>query len=74
MIFKVVRLMEQKALYDKLVVMEEILREHPSESDPRWSNSPPDPILAATFLFIHEEPDPKHHPHISRIQMDMSGT
>jgi hypothetical protein len=58
---------EQKTFYDKLVVMEAVLREQPSESDPRWTNTPPDPIPAATFPFFREDPDPKHNLGVSRI-------
>ena len=65
---------EQQALYDKLVSMELALRQQPLESDPRWTSTHPDPIMAAVFPYFHEEPDPKHHLDVSRIQMLMSGT
>ena len=65
---------EQTKFYDKLVAMHAALRDQPSESDPRWRSTPPDPIPAAVFPFFHEEPDKKNHPGVSRIQMLMSGT
>ena len=34
----------------------------------------PGPIPAAIFPFFYEEPDPKHHPGLSRIEMLMSGS
>ncbi len=61
---------EQREFYDKLVMMEAALREQPSrESDPRWMSTPPDPIPASVFHVFHKEPDPKHHPGQTRIQM-----
>jgi hypothetical protein len=65
---------EQQAFYDKLVVMDAALREQPPESEPRWSNTPRDPIPSAAFPFFHEETDPKQHPGVTRIQMLISGT
>ena len=65
---------KQRDFYDKLIVMQGALRERPSESDPRWSSTPVDPIPAAIFPFFHEEPDKKNYPGLSRIQMLMSGT
>ncbi len=61
---------EQREFYDKLVMMDATLRDQPSrESDPRWMSTPPDPIPASIFPFFHKEPDPKHHPVKTRIQM-----
>jgi len=61
---------EQREFYDKLMTMEAALWEQPSrESDPRWRSNPPDPIPASVFPFFHREPDPKHHPGQTRIQM-----
>jgi hypothetical protein len=61
---------ERCEFYDKLVLMEAALRERPSrESDPRWRSTPPNPIPANIFPFFHREPDPKHHPGQTRIQM-----
>ena len=65
---------EQQAFYDKLVSMEASLRQRPPESDPRWTIMHPDPIPAAVFPFFHEEPDPKNHPGVTRIQMLISGS
>ena len=64
----------QREFYDTFVSMQESLREKPRTTDPRWTCTPPDPIPALAFPFFHEEPDPKHHPGVSRIQMLMSGT
>jgi hypothetical protein len=66
-------MIEQNEFYDKLVAMHANLRDQPSESDPRWSSTPPDPIPAVVFPFFHEEPDKKNHPGVSRIQILMSG-
>jgi hypothetical protein len=61
---------EQRDFYDKLVMTEAALREQPSrESDPRWRSNHPDPIPASVFPFFNREPDPKHHPGQTRIQM-----
>ena len=61
---------EQRDFYDKLVMMEDALREQPSrEFDPRWRSTPPDPIPASVFPFFHREPDPKHHPDQTRTRM-----
>jgi len=61
---------EQREFYDKLVMMEAALRERPSrESDPRWRSTPPDPIPANVVPFFHREPNHKHHPGQTRIQM-----
>ncbi len=60
--------------YDKLVAMHASLRNQPSESDPRWSSTPPDPFPAVVFPFFHEEQDKKNHPGVSRIHMLMSVT
>jgi hypothetical protein len=65
---------EQREFYDKLTVMQKALRKQPHESDPRWSSTPPDPIPAVVFPFFHGEPDPKHHPGVTRLQMLMSRT
>ena len=65
---------KENEFYDKLVAMHAALRDQPSESDPRWSSTPPDPILDVVFPFFHEEPDKKNHPGVSRIHMLMSGT
>ena len=65
---------EQREFYDKLVLMEAALREQPTrESDPRWMSTPPDPFPASIFPFFHREPDPKHHPGQTRIQMLIAG-
>jgi hypothetical protein len=64
----------QRDLYDKIVSMEASLREKTKTTDPRWSCTPPDPFPALGFPFFHEDPDPKHHPGVSRIQMLKSGT
>ncbi len=54
--------------------MEVALREKPSrESDPRWMNTPPDPIAAFIFPFFHIELDHKHHPGQTRVRMLMTG-
>ncbi len=45
---------EQSEFYDKLVALYAALRDQPSESDPRWSSTPPDPIPAVVFPFFHE--------------------
>jgi hypothetical protein len=65
---------EQREFYDKLVIMEAALREQPKEIDPRWRNSPPDPIPASIFPFFRGEPDPKKHPCESRVMQHMAGT
>jgi hypothetical protein len=65
---------EQRDFYNKLILMQEALRDQPSESHPRWSSTPPDPIPVVVFPFFHEEPDKKNHHGVSRIQMLMSGT
>ena len=62
---------EQTEFYDKLVAMHVALRDQPSESDPRWRRTPPDPIPAAVFPFFHEELDKKNHHGVSRIEMLM---
>jgi hypothetical protein len=53
---------EQRDFYDKLRRMQKALRDQPSESDPRWSSTPPDPIPSVVFSFFHEEPDKKKPP------------
>jgi hypothetical protein len=65
---------EQREFYDNLVRMEAALREKPRQSDPRWLSTPPDPIPASIFPFFHKEPDSKHHPGETRIQMLMAET
>jgi len=61
---------EQREFYDKLVNVEDALREQPSrESDPWWMSTPPDPISVFIFPFFHREPDPKHHLGQTRIHM-----
>jgi hypothetical protein len=65
---------EQRAFYDKLLVMEEALRDRPKDSDPRWSTIPPSPFPQTIFPFFHEEPDPKNYPGQSRVQMLLAGT
>jgi hypothetical protein len=65
---------KQCKFYDKLVAMHAAIRDQPSESDPRWSSTPSDPIPVAVFPFFHEEPDKKTHPGVSRINMLMSET
>ena len=67
-------MVEQRAFYDTIVAMEASLRKQPKESDTRWRSTPPDPILANIFPFFHQEPDRRHHPGQSRIQMLISGT
>ncbi len=65
---------ERREFYDKLTGMQAALRKQPHKSDPRWSSTPLDPILAKVFPFLHGEPDPKHQPSVTRLQMLMSGT
>jgi hypothetical protein len=65
---------EQREFYDKLAMMDVALREQPStESFPRWRSTPPDPIPVSVFLVFHREPDPKHDPGQTRIQMLIAG-
>ena len=65
---------EQREFYDKLVMMEAALREQPSrELDPRWRSTPPDPIPVSVILVFHKEPDHKHDPGQTRIQMLIAG-
>jgi hypothetical protein len=66
---------EYQAFYDKLVFLEASLRESDSpETHPRRSNIVPDPIPAVIFPLFDEEPDPKHPPGETRIQMLMRCT
>jgi hypothetical protein len=62
-------MVEKKEFHDNLVVTHAALREHSSKFDSRWINTPPDPILAAVFPFLKEEPDRKNHPGAIRILM-----
>ena len=41
---------EQRAFYDKLVVMEAALCDRPKDTDPRWSTVPPSPFPRTIFL------------------------
>ncbi len=65
---------EQRELYDKIVLMEPDLRDRPKETDPRWSVVPLDPFPASVFPLFHEEPYPKNHLGLSRVQMIFAGT
>ncbi len=53
---------EQREFYNKLVLMEEALRDRPKDTDPRQSTVPPTPFPPTIFPFFHEEPDPKNFP------------
>ena len=64
----------QRDFYDKLVVMEAGLEEQAKKSDHGWSCTPPSPNPSNMFPFFNEEPDPKHHPGVSRILMLVSGS
>ncbi len=65
---------EQREFYTMLVHMEEVLRDRPKDTDPRWSIVPPTPFLPTIFPFFHEEPDPKKFLGQSRVQMLLAGT
>ena len=64
---------EQREFYDKLVVMDAALRDRPKDTDHRWSTVPPSPFPPTIFPFFHEEPDPKHFPGQTRVQMLLAG-
>ncbi len=65
---------EQREFHNKLVLIEEALRDRPKDTDPRWSTVPPSPFPLSIFPFFHEEPDPKHFLGQSRVQMLLAGT
>ncbi len=64
---------EQREFFNKVVLMEEALRNRPKDTDPRWSTIPPSPFSLSIFPFSHEEPDPKKNFRQSRVQMLFAG-
>ena len=64
---------EQRQLYNKIVLMEEALRNRSKDMDPRWTIAPPSLFPPTVFPFFHEEPEPKNHPWQSQVQILFAG-
>jgi hypothetical protein len=66
-------LQKEKEFFDMLVRMHADLRDRPKDEDPGWSTSPPSPFPATIFPIFHEDPDPKNHHGMLRVQMFLAG-